>query len=211
MYLPDAFTVSEPVEIDRLLSQARLFSLVTHGSQGLFASPLPMIHAPESGLLKGHLARANPHRERADQGDQALLIAQVSDAYVSPSWYASKAEYGRVVPTWNYEAVHIHGRLRWVDDPAWLLELVTALTDRFEAGRAAPWSVDDAPEAYVRRQLMGIVGVEVRIERIEAKRKLSQNRSEPDRQGVAAGLAASADPLDRQVAEAMRGAPGPNP
>jgi len=203
MYLPDAFTVTAPAEIDSLLSQARLFTLVTHGGQGLFASPLPMIHVPGSGLLKGHLARANPHRERADRGDQALLIAPLSDAYVSPSWYASKAEHGRVVPTWNYEAVQVYGRVSWIDDPAWLLELVTALTDRFEAGREAPWSVDDAPEAYVRGQLRGIVGVEVRIERIEAKRKLSQNRSAADRLGVASGLAASPDPLDRQVAEAM--------
>ncbi len=150
----------------------------------------------------GHVARANPHWSMSAEGE-ALVIFQGANAYVSPNLYPSKAEHGRVVPTWNYEAVHVYGQAVWRDDPAWLRWAVSSLTDRFEAGQAQPWSIHDAPDDHVERQLRGIVGIELKISRIEAKRKLSQNRSDADRNAVQVGLAASHDPADVAVAKAM--------
>jgi transcriptional regulator len=132
-----------------------------------------------------------------------MVIFQGVDAYVSPNWYPSKAADGRVVPTWNYEALHVHGELSWREDEAWLRANVAGLTDRFEAGQPHPWALADAPADYVARMLAQIVGLELRITRIEAKRKLSQNRSEADRQGVIAGLSASASNTDRTMAGLM--------
>jgi transcriptional regulator len=185
MYVPDAFAVTEPDEIAAMLVRAPLGCLVTHGPQGLFASHLPLLH--RDGRLEGHLARINPHRSLDGDGE-ALVVFPGPDAYVSPGWYPSKAEHGRVVPTWNYETVHVYGALTWHEDRDWLLANVAALSDRFEAAQDRPWSVADAPADYVSRLAAGIVGVELRITRIEAKRKLSQNRGEADRQGVLAGL-----------------------
>ena len=202
MYTPEAFQTKDPDEIGQILRGAPLGVLVTHGESGLFASHLPFLFDTASGLLAGHLAHANPHRAMAADGE-ALVIFQGANAYVSPNWYPSKAEHGRVVPTWNYEAVHVYGRLVWRDDPDWLLSLLRALTDRFEAMQPVPWSVDDAPLGHIERQLAAVVGVEMQISRVEAKRKLSQNRSIADRQGVVAGLAASALPGDRAVAATM--------
>ncbi len=204
MYVPDAFAVTDADEIAAMLARAPLGCLVTHGPGGLFASHLPMIH--RDGRLEGHLARANPHRS-LDGGGEALVVFAGPDAYVSPNWHPSKAEHGRVVPTWNYEAVHVYGELNWREEPAWLLANVTALTERFEADQARPWAVSDAPEAFVGRLTAAIVGVDLRITRVEAKRKLSQNRGEADRLGVAAGLGESAEAGDRAVAALMRGGP----
>lgn len=128
------------------------------------------------------------------------------DAYVSPSWYAAKAEHGKVVPTWNYVAVHAYGAVAFFDDPQRLHDAVSRLTGRHEGGRPAPWKVGDAPDDYIAAQLKGIVGVEVTISRLEGKRKLSQNRTAADRQGVIAGLADSPAEPDRRVAELMKGA-----
>jgi len=200
MYLPDAFAVTDPAEIKDLLARTPLGSLITHGPDGLFATHLPFVHDAARGVLAGHLARANPHRDKAGDG-QALVIFQGADAYVTPSWYPSKAEHGKVVPTWNYEAVHVYGVIAWREEPEWLRANVEALTRRFEAGQATPWAVDDAPQGYIDKLARGIVGVEFHIERIEAKRKLSQNRSDADRQGVAVGLAEQGSGL----AEIMRG------
>jgi transcriptional regulator len=124
-----------------------------------------------------------------------MVVFTGADAYVSPALYPSKAKHGRVVPTWNYEAAHVYGRLIWHEDKAWLRANVAALTDRFERGRAAPWTIDDAPEAYVQGLLGAIIGVELRITRVQVKRKLSQNRSAEDRAGVVAALGASAQGL----------------
>lgn len=204
MYLPEAFAVSDPEEVVAMLAAARLGALVTHGPGGLFASHLPLLHDREAGRLIGHLARPNPHRDQAPDGSEALVIFQGPDAYVSPGWYPSKAEHGRVVPTWNYEAVHVHGRVRWFTDAQRLADLVRRLTDRFEAGQPKPWSIDDAPADFTRRMIAGIVGAEVQIDRVLAKRKLSQNRSAADRQGVIAGLSASFEPSDQKIAERMQ-------
>lgn len=203
MYLPDAFAVTDEAEIDGLLVRAPLGALITHGPEGLFASHLPFVHDRASGVLAGHLARANPHRSKAGEG-QALVIFQGPNAYVSPNWYPSKAEHGKVVPTWNYEAVHVHGAIVWREEAEWLRANVEALTTRFESGQPRPWTLEDAPEGYIDRLALAIIGVEFHIERIEAKRKLSQNRSDADRQGVIAGLAESAAEQDRRVADLMQ-------
>lgn len=206
MYAPAPFAETDPEVIAELIARARLGVLVTHGAEGLFATHLPWLHDRAEGALYAHLARANPHRSLAD-GGEALVVFSGVDAYVSPSLYPSKAVDGRQVPTWNYEAVHVHGRPEWIEDRDALLSLVERLSDRHEASRAEPWRVADAPPDYVERLLRGIVGVRLRITRIEAKRKLGQNKPETDRAGVIAGLDASADPGDRATAEAMRRLP----
>lgn len=201
MYAPEPFAVADAAEIEAMLGQARLGALVTHGTEGMFASHLPFVHDPAARRLVGHIARANPHCERAAEGAEALVIFQGPEAYVSPSWYPSKAVDGRQVPTWNYEAVHVRGRVRWFNEPEALRDLLERLTERFEAGSDQPWRVSDAPADYVERMLRGIVGVEVAIEEVIAKRKLSQNKDAADRAGVIAGLEAAGE---QSAAAAMR-------
>jgi transcriptional regulator len=203
MYLPEAFAVTDQSEINDLLARIPLGSLITHGPDGLFASHLPFVHDPAGGVLAGHLAQANPHRGRAGEG-QALVIFQGANAYVTPSWYPGKAEHGKVVPTWNYEAVHVYGAVVWREEPEWLRANVEALTRRFEADQPRPWAVDDAPRGYIDKLARAIIGVEFRIERIEAKRKLSQNRPDADRRGVISGLAGGEAEQGRRVAGLMR-------
>jgi transcriptional regulator len=159
-------------------------------------------------VLTAHLAHANPHWQRAG-ATRALAVFQGADAYVSPSCYPSKPRHGKVVPTWNYEAAHVHGRLTWRHEPEWLLAQVSALSDHHEAPRAQPWAVSDAPADYVQTMLRGIVGLELTIEKVEVNRKLSQNRPEADRQGVIDGLSVSAAETDRQMAAIMSGLTNP--
>lgn len=202
MYVPEPFAVTDPEEVDALLGAARLGVLVTSGSAGLAATHLPFVFDPARRQLRGHMARPNP--QPATGEGAALVIFPGLSAYVSPSFYASKAVHGRSVPTWNYEAVHVHGQVRFIDDVEWLRSNVAALSERFEAGRAVPWSLDDAPADYIARLLRGIIGVEIAIDRIEAKRKLSQNRDAADRAGVIEGLEASGQAGDAAIADAMR-------
>jgi len=202
MYLHDAFNVSDAAEARAMLSAGRLGCLVTHGADWLFATHMPFVFDAGRQTLSGHVPRDNPHWQRAGDG-QAMVIYQGLDAYISPSWYPSKAEHGRVVPTWNYEAVHVYGHLTFHPEPEWLASHLARLVDRFEAGREQPWAMADAPENYLARMMAALVGVELSIDRIEAKRKLSQNRAEADRQGVIAGLSSSADPADRAMAQVM--------
>ncbi len=155
------------------------------------------------GRLLGHLARSNPQWETAAAGVPALAIVRGPQAYISPSWYASKAEHGRVVPTWNYTAVHLSGPLTFHREDEWLRDLVTRLTERYEAGRENRWHVTDAPERFIAGQLRAIVGVEMTIERVEAKDKLSQNRPEQDRANVIAALRAGHDPQAAAIADLM--------
>jgi transcriptional regulator len=189
MYLPKHFK-AEDEEAAELLSGIRAADLVTATEQGLFASFLPMIYdqqAGEHGALLGHVARKNDHWRLGALGE-ALVIVHGPDAYISPGFYPSKLEHGRVVPTWNYLTAHIYGQLVIHDDPVWLENMVRRLTERHEADRAHPWSVDDAPRDYIDGQLRAIVGIELQITRIEAKAKLGQNRSAEDIDGVIAGL-----------------------
>jgi transcriptional regulator len=202
MYVPSAFREQDLSAVQQVMRQARLAQLVTAGPDGIVATPLPMLLAAgegEQGVLYGHIARANPQWQ-AQVACDALAIFMGPDAYVSPYWYASKQRDGKVVPTWNYIAVHAYGPVEFFDDPQRLLKVVSGLTDRHEAGRAEPWSVSDAPADYIATMLRGIVGVRLPIARIDAKRKMSQNRSAEDRAGVAAGLAASDDQGNREAA-----------
>lgn len=184
--------------------------LVSGTSQGaLEATVLSFLIDNSMITLRAHIARANPHWRTLD-GSDALVIVPVSDAYVSPSWYVSKRHNPRVVPTWNYEVVHVHGTVHVHDDPAFVESVVRELTDRREAKRVeessgpAVWSVDDAPAHYIARQLRAIVGIELAVTSVEAKRKLSQNRTDADQFGVAEGLDHSTNSADRAVAVAMR-------
>jgi transcriptional regulator len=190
VYTPPAFRDEDRASINAMIEAAGLATLVTMTGEGLIATPLPLLLARDegpSGTLYGHVARANPQWRLPATGE-ALAIFAGPDAYVSPGWYATKAEHGRVVPTWNYAAVHAYGVAEFFEDPVRLRAVVAQLTDRHEAGRTAPWSVDDAPEAFVQSQLKGIVGVRIPIARLEGKRKFSQNRSAADREGVVRGL-----------------------
>ncbi|GAA1630481.1 FMN-binding negative transcriptional regulator [Catellatospora bangladeshensis] len=205
MYTPAHFAADEAA-VRELLAGPGAADLVTATAEGLAATTLPLLFDPAAGphgALLGHLARNNDQWRRPVLGE-ALVIVRGPDAYVSPAWYASKAEHGRVVPTWNYAVVHAYGELVVHDDPAWTGDLVRRLTDRHEQGRAHPWSVDDAPAAYVAGQLRAIVGVELRISRVEAKWKLSQNRPPADVDGVVAGLRAGGDQRTADAVERAR-------
>ena len=207
MYVPAAFAM-DPTEVSALLAGHGAADLVTSTSQGLLATMLPFVHDPdagEHGTLLGHVARNNPQWREEPIGE-ALVIVRGPDAYVSPSWYASKAEHGRVVPTWNYVTAHVYGQVTWHDDPAWVEALVRRLTEQHEAGMPHPWGVDDAPPRFVAGQLRAIVGVEMRITRVEAKAKLSQNRPAADVDGVVAGLAARGEVEASAAVAAARGA-----
>lgn len=198
LYVP-RFNAMDADDVRPFVAAVATAQLVTVGNDGApDATFLPVLW--EGDRLVGHLARANAHWRRMVEDSPALAVVTGPDTYVSPSWYPTKAEHGRVVPTWNYSVVHLRGRLRVHDDPDWVRGLVTRLTDRHEQSRAEPWQVSDAPEDYVTRNLRPIVGVEIVVERVEAKAKLSQNRSEEDRAGVAAGLAADGRDPDGLVA-----------
>jgi transcriptional regulator len=199
MYIPAHFAAPDGL-LPALLAGGALADLVTAGPDGLDSTPLPLILSEDGRALQGHVARTNP-QWRSD-GVPALVILRGADAYVSPTWYESTREHGRVVPTWNYEVVHVHGRLVVHDDPEWTLALVEQLTALHEAPFDPPWRVADAPPEFIAGQLRAIVGVEVLIERVEAKAKLSQNRTAADQAGVVAALAAG-DERQRAVAAAM--------
>ena len=188
LYVP-RFNVMEPDDVRPFVEAVATAQLVTVGDGGLpDATFLPVLW--EGDRLVGHLARANAHWRRIVTDSPALAIVTGPDTYVSPSWYATKAEHGKVVPTWNYSVVHLRGRIVVHDDPDWVRALVTRLTHRHEGEREERWHVTDAPEDYIVKNLRPIVGVELLVDSVEAKAKLSQNRSDEDRAGVAAGLVA---------------------
>jgi transcriptional regulator len=206
MYVPASFAASAE-QLSMLLSAPGLVDLVTPGSDGLVATPLPMLHRPAGdgfGSLLGHVARNNPHwRAAGTATGESLAIVRGPDAYVSPSWYPSKAEHGRVVPTWNYLTVHLYGRLVVHESPDWLLDLVTRLTAVHEAGVGSSWQPTDAPSAYLEGQLRAIVGLELMVSRVEAKAKLSQNRPVADQTSVIEALGSLDGPAS-DVAALMR-------
>ncbi|MEK2610230.1 FMN-binding negative transcriptional regulator [Pseudomonas shirazensis] len=193
--------------LQQQMRETRLAVLVTHGEQGLLASHIPVLidtGEGEYGTVYGHLARANRQWQELQQGSEALLVFAGADAYVSPSFYPSKAATHKVVPTWNYLAVHAYGSAEVIEDSAALLDIVSRLTDRHEQGRDTPWQVSDAPSDYIEGMLRAIVGFRLPITRIQGARKLSQNRSAEDVAGVRNGLASSSDPQDNQLAAQMR-------
>jgi transcriptional regulator len=202
MYTPPAFKDDDAASIKATIRAARLANLITATADGPLATPLPLLldeTEGERGVIYGHVARANPQWQAAPIGE-ALAVFMGLDAYVTPSWYATKQETGKVVPTWNYIAVHAYGPVEFFHEPERLLAVVTRLTNLHEQSRPAPWAVTDAPADFIAAQLRGIVGVRIPVARFEGKRKMSQNRPEADRIGVAAGLAASEKPGDREVA-----------
>jgi transcriptional regulator len=210
MYMPRHFSWTDLAQIESFVDAAQSAQLVTFDGTRPVATLLPVIwdrpdrngngSAPEApevpaeaappayGRLLGHIAIANSQWQTAAPGAEALAIVQGPEAYISPSWYEAKARHGRVVPTWNYEVVHLTGQVTFHQDSEWLRTLVTRLTRRHEGVREHPWAVTDAPPDYIDGQLRAIVGVEIAISSVEAKQKLSQNRSELDREGVVAGL-----------------------
>ena len=206
MYLPSAFRQDDLAELHAQL-QASPFALLTSaGATGVQASHLPLLLAPdegEFGTLYGHFARANPHWRDLQGGAEALAVFSGPDAYISPGWYPAKAEHGKVVPTWNYIAVHARGPVELIEEPERLLQIVSRLSDQHESGRERPWAVSDAPRDYLDSMLRAIVGFALPIRRLEGKWKLGQNRSAADQAGVRDGLAASPSPGDRELAARM--------
>jgi len=207
MYIPASFAEEDVPTLHAFVEAHPLATLVTAvgGAEGLFATHLPLLldrSAGPLGHLIGHIARANPHaRQLAAGSNEALVIFTGPDAYITPAWYATKAETGRVVPTWNYVAVHAYGGVTLHSDPEFLRPHLEALTRQHEPGRGGTWEVNDAPHDYIAQQMRAIVGVEITIERLEGKWKMSQNRSGADIDGVVKGLSVSASPGDRGVAE----------
>jgi transcriptional regulator len=181
MYIPDHFREVRPEVLHDAIRRIGFATLVT---QGLEANHLPMLL--EGNILRGHVARANPVW-KAGEGE-ALAIFLGPHAYVSPSWYPSKAETGKAVPTWNYITVHVKGRIRWLRDGVWLRAHVTALSEAHESPRPEPWTIDEAPESYIESMLKGIVGFELEITQLDGKYKLTQNRDAADRDAVAAAF-----------------------
>ena len=206
MYVPHFNALDDADEIRALVTAVGSAQLVTVGDDGYpLATLLPVIW--DDRRLVFHFARANAHWRSIEPGSPGLAVVTGPEAYVSPAWYAAKAEHGRVVPTWNYSAVQFRGRVTVHDDADWLREAVTRLTDLHESARAEPWAVSDAPAPYVDKQLRAIVGVELVIESVEAKAKLSQNRSEQDRAGVVHGLREEGGGREVSVADAMEKLP----
>jgi len=202
MYTPSFNRIDDDDEIRRFVAAARSAEFVTVDPDGIpVATLLPIMWTDD--VVLAHMARANPQWKTIAADSPALLICSGPEAYISPSWYAAKAEHGRVVPTWNYTAVHLSGTVRVHEDRDWLRDVVTRLTGVHEDGRSDPWRTSDAPEKYFEGQLAGIVGLEVTITRVEGKAKLSQNRSEADRRGVVAGLLAESDYEAAEIAAAM--------
>lgn len=190
MYLPAHFAESRPEVLHALMREHPFATLVTQGADGLTADHLPLHLAPEIGVfgaLQGHVARANPLWQAA-AGSEVLAIFNGPQAYVTPSWYATKREHGKAVPTWNYVVVHARGRLRAIDDAVWLSQQLEALVARHEEGFAEPWRIGEAPPDYIDKMLTAIVGIEIVITSLAGKWKTSQNQPAANRAGVVAGL-----------------------
>lgn len=193
MYTPSHFREDDPSAIAAIIDSYPLAALVASGASGLIVNHLPLLRvaaADGSTALRGHVARGNELWRTVPALTAVVAIFRGEDHYVSPAWYPTKAESGEVVPTWNYTVVHAHGLIRFIEDRVWVRELVSALTNRHERGRPAPWSIDDAPAKYIDRMLAAIVGFEIDVERWDGKRKASQNRTERERSGALIGLEA---------------------
>jgi len=202
MYVPAHFEETRPDVLGRLIHDHPLAALVTLGRDGLSANHIPLELDPEPaplGTLRGHVARANPVWRDFSRDVEVLAIFQGPQAYISPAWYETKRETGKVVPTYNYVVVHAYGPLRIVEDRAWLRALVERLTNRHEAARPEPWKVTDAPAGYIEQMLGAIIGVEIPLTRLVGKWKVSQNRPAVDRDGVVSALGE----MDDQNARAM--------
>ena len=204
MYQPSAFREERLEVLHALIRAHPLATLITSGTDGLIANlaPFIVVNDGEKGMLRAHIAKANDQVNALRAGSETLVVFQGPEAYITPSWYASKKEHGRVVPTWNYVVVQVRGKPHVIDDAAWLRAQIGALTSSQEGRRSEPWSVSDAPEPFIDGQIQAIIGVEIPILTIEGKWKVSQNRSAADREGVSEGLkAAGNEEMARLVAE----------
>jgi transcriptional regulator len=202
MYLPDHFRVDDVPQMHALMRGRPFAALVSNGSSGLFASHLPTVLKDEGayGVIECHLARANPHWRDLAAGNEALMIFQGPQGYITPNWYPSKAETGKVVPTWNYAVVHAYGRPEALQDKDWLRRHVGELTAQQERTESQPWRLSDAPDSYIDMMTRGIVGFRFEITRLQGKWKMSQNRQEQDRDGVVSGLNTRAAGDDLEIA-----------
>jgi transcriptional regulator len=205
MYQPDHFRVENVSEMHALMRARPFAALVSSGSAGLDASHLPTVLKDEGpyGVIECHLARPNPHWKDLAEGNEALMIFQGPQGYITPNWFPSKAQHGKAVPTWNYAVVHAYGRPEVMKDKDWLLQHVTELTAQQESSEAKPWAPSDAPATYIEVMLRGIVGFRFAITRLEGKWKMSQNREVQDRVGVVKGLRARAVGDDLETAEVV--------
>jgi transcriptional regulator len=199
MYNPPHFREDRPEVLHEAIRNIAFATLVTEGQEGIGATHLPFLLDAERGVLRGHVARANPVWKETRSDREALVIFLGPEAYVTPAWYATKAATGKVVPTWNYLTIHARGRLEFFDEPERLRALVSDLTDTHEAKRPQPWATTDAPSGYIDTMLRAIVGMELTITRLEGKWKMSQNRDAADREGVRAGLAAENPLVARHI------------
>lgn len=203
MHIPEHFAVADADALIARLARRAAAILITVDETGApIATHAPMLWDCERKIASGHIARANPQWKAA--ATRALIVLSGPEAYVSPNWYPSKAEHGKAVPTWNYEAVHLTGSIEWFDEAERLRAVVRDLSIVHEEGQATPWRIEDAPSAYIDAMLRGIVGFALRAERIEAKRKLSQNKSDSDFEGASKGLVSTGEPAPMEVAQLMR-------
>jgi transcriptional regulator len=213
MYTPSHFEETRPDVLHALVREHPFGLLITQHGARIEANGLPFLLDGDRGAhgtLRAHVARTNPVWREARADVYSLIVFQGPQTYVSPAWYATKAETGKVVPTWNYVIVEARGRLQVRDDPAWVRRLIGELTDRHESKRAAPWKVDDAPADFVATMVRAIVGIEIELVSLSGKWKVSQNRPAADREGVVRGLSALADDVSRAMAQQVR-EPGVNP
>jgi transcriptional regulator len=203
MYRPDHYRVDDLSLMHSLMRARPLVALVSAGAEGLCATHLPTVLKGEApyGVIEFHLARANPHWKQLAECNEALMIFQGPEGYITPNWYPSKAEHGKVVPTWNYAVVHAYGRPEVMKDKDWLCRHVTELTSQQERNEVRPWALSDAPGTYIDVMLRGIVGFRFAITRLEGKWKMSQNRDAKDRDGVSRGLVTRAAGDDLEMAE----------
>jgi len=204
MYQPKAHEETDLQVMQDLIQAFPFGCVVTTNEHGLSANHIPFLidtHRGNHGTLRGHIARANPLSTMIAATTEAPIIFQGPDAYISPTWYPSKHETGKAVPTWNYVAVHAHGLITIKDDPVWVRQMVSDLTDLQEGTQKLPWKLSDAPEEYIDKMMTAIVGIEIPITRLEGKWKVSQNRTEADRLGVAAGLQSRNTESTRAIAE----------
>jgi transcriptional regulator len=205
MYVPDHFRVEDVAQMHALMRGRPFAALISGGPLGLYASHLPTVlkEGGSKGVIECHLARANPHWRDLAEGNEALMIFQGAEGYITPNWYPTKAETGKVVPTWNYAVVHAYGRPEVMDDKDWLRRHVGELTAQQETTEARPWQLSDAPDNYIDVMTRGIVGFRFAITRLQGKWKMSQNRQEPDWKGVVEGLNTRASGDDLEIAEAV--------
>ncbi|HEY4749180.1 MAG TPA: FMN-binding negative transcriptional regulator [Steroidobacteraceae bacterium] len=207
MYIPEQFRETRIDVLEAFIERHSLATLIAMTAEGLTANHIPLrshLSADGRGIVRGHIARANSLWRELKPDAEVLAVFMGADSYISPRWYPSKKEHGKVVPTWNYATVHLHGSIRFIEDAAWLRDFVGSLTEVHEAGRADRWQVSDAPADYIDAMLRAIVGLEIKVSRVVGKFKGSQNRSAADRAGVNAGLRATG----RSVEEVAEIAPG---